>query len=149
MYDKYFTPQEAEQLVPSLEEILEKIRSIQLQLEACDGDFRALAERINASGGLRVDMELWSSRRVQREALATQIAQEIATLKGTGVVLKDVGVGLVDFPARLENEEVYLCWKSGEKQVRYWHRTNEGYTNRKLLTADVWSSSLKDRTPVQ
>jgi hypothetical protein len=149
MYDRYFTLLEAQQLVPALEEILKGIGSTQPMLEVRDVEFRVLAEKINASGGLRVDLDHWSSQQLHREALATRIARDVATLQEMGVVLKDVGKGLVDFPSFLENEEVFLCWKSGEKQIQYWHRMNEGYANRKPFTADALSSSLKNGNSVQ
>lgn len=148
MYDRYFTPLEAEQLIPTLEKILEGIQSTQRALDASDGEFTFLAKKITTSGGMRVNLDHWRSQRVQREALATKIAQDVGTLKGIGVVLKDVGTGLVDFPAILENEEIFLCWKSGETQIQYWHRIGDDYASRKRLTADAVSSS-KDRKPVQ
>ncbi|MGB7623316.1 MAG: hypothetical protein WBN92_13270, partial [Terriglobia bacterium] len=62
MYDRYFTLLEAQQLVPALEEILKGIGSTQPMLEVRDVEFRVLAEKINASGGLRVDLDHWSSQ---------------------------------------------------------------------------------------
>jgi hypothetical protein len=113
MYDRYFTPLEAEQLIPTLEKLLEGTQSTQQALEACAAGFTSLAKKITTSGGMRVDLDHWTFERDQREALATKIAQDVGTLKGMGVILNDVGTGLVDFPAILENEEIFLCWKSG------------------------------------
>jgi hypothetical protein len=148
MYDKYFTPLEADQLIPTVEKIIESIQRTQRALNACDRGFTALGKKISTSGGMLVDLDHWTPQRHEREALATKIAQDVGTLKELGVVLKDVETGLVDFPAVLEKEEIFLCWKSRETHIQYWHRTNEGYANRKSLTADVLSSS-KDSKPVQ
>ena len=56
-----------------------------------------------------------------------------------GCMIKDLEIGLVDFPHILESqeEEVYLCWKYGEKKVRFWHGLNEGFASRKPLARKV------------
>ena len=147
-YDRYFTPLEAEELIPALESLIEEIQSAQRALEACDGGFKSLAKKISTSGGMLVDLDQWTPQRLERDTLATKIARDVGTLKGMGVVLKDVETGLIDFPAILENEEVFLCWKSGETRIEYWHRVGEGYASRRRLTVDMVPSS-KDRKPVQ
>lgn len=149
MFDKYFTPLEVEHLIPTLEQTIEKIRTLRKTLEAYDEEFSVLTNKINISGGLRVNLDQWSSKRLQREAVAAAIAEEAEALNRLGGVLKDLKMGLVDFPALMENEEIFLCWKSGETQIQYWHRPTEGYANRKPLTADLLPSSFKDRKSVQ
>lgn len=56
-------------------------------------------------------------------------------LEKIGCELKDCRLGLIDFPARLEGREIYLCWKLGEEKVAYWHELNAGYAGRKPLEA--------------
>ncbi len=50
-----------------------------------------------------------------------------------GVVIKDVEIGLCDFPFLLDDRLVFLCWKSGEEQVRWWHDIDSGYANRQPI----------------
>jgi len=62
-----------------------------------------------------------------------QLEKEIQKLEELGCVLKDMTIGLVDFPAVRLGTRVWLCWKLGEKEVAYWHGLNEGYAGRKAI----------------
>ena len=48
-------------------------------------------------------------------------------------MVKDLNAGLLDFPAIMNNEEVYLCWRLGEERIRFWHRQDEGFAARKPI----------------
>lgn len=50
-----------------------------------------------------------------------------------GVLIKSVDEGVLDFPSERFNEDVLLCWKAGETEVKFWHHRNEGFTDRKPL----------------
>ena len=65
--------------------------------------------------------------------LAEQAASLVAELDGIGVVVKDLDLGLLDFPALRDGEEVELCWQVGEESVAYWHPLEAGYRGRKLV----------------
>jgi hypothetical protein len=74
--------------------------------------------------------------------VASEIAQEFARLDqnvrqilATGALLKDVNMGLVDFPAWLDDREVYLCWKYGEEDIQFWHEVDGGFTGRRPLSS--------------
>jgi hypothetical protein len=54
-------------------------------------------------------------------------------ISDTGVILRDIKSGLLDFPARSNNFDYYLCWRLGESEIGYWHLTNDGFTGRKPL----------------
>lgn len=149
MFDKYFTLQEAEALIPTVERITDSIRNTKKTLDACDEEFAALDKRITASGGLWVSLNDWTSKRLLRETAASKIAEEVAALQGLGVLMKDPEMALVDFPSHLEGEEVFLCWKSGEQKIQYWHRTTEGYVSRKPLTPNTLPSPPDEKKSVQ
>lgn len=149
MFDKYFTLQEAEELLPTVEQGVEAIRSSKQALDACEAEFSALAKKIVEQGGLIVDLDQWSPKRVLREAVAGKIVEEVEKLEALGVLIKDFDMGLVDFPSRLGEEEVLLCWKSGEPRIQHWHRTTEGYANRKPLAAGSPPPSPQDKKSVQ
>jgi hypothetical protein len=54
-----------------------------------------------------------------------------------GVELKDMRAGLIDFPAKMGNRDVYLCWKLGEPEVTYWHELDAGFAGRQRLLASA------------
>lgn len=58
----------------------------------------------------------------------------LAQLEEMGCILRDVEMGLVDFPAQADGTEVYLCWRLGEEGIHYWHGVDEGYAGRKPIT---------------
>jgi hypothetical protein len=61
------------------------------------------------------------------------LVEIVDRIQEAGVVVKDLDVGLVDFPSMLEGEEIYLCWKLGEEHIAFWHGIDEGFTGRKPL----------------
>jgi len=50
-----------------------------------------------------------------------------------GIIVRDVAIGLVDFPSQREGREVYLCWIGGEERIDFWHETNRGFSHRERL----------------
>lgn len=60
-----------------------------------------------------------------------ELEKEVQKLEDLGCVLKDMGIGLVDFPAVRLGRRVWLCWRMGEKNVSFWHGLNEGFAARK------------------
>jgi hypothetical protein len=61
------------------------------------------------------------------------VREALERIQATGCVVKDLDVGLLDFPARINNEDVYLCWRVGEDRIRFYHRQDEGFAGRKPL----------------
>ena len=66
----------------------------------------------------------------------TQYYLAIQTLEETGIAIKSIEQGLLDFPAKMFNEEVWLCWKYNEGTVGFWHEKDSGFINRKPLATD-------------
>jgi hypothetical protein len=54
-------------------------------------------------------------------------------IQETGAIVKDISIGLVDFPALREGREVYLCWKYGEEQIQFWHEPEAGFAGRQPI----------------
>ena len=63
------------------------------------------------------------------------LKQAIEKVHEFGCVVKDLDIGLIDFPTLFQGEEVYLCWKLGEAGIRFWHGVNEGFRGRKPIDA--------------
>jgi hypothetical protein len=75
----------------------------------------------------------WPGKPVARATLELQRA--IAELQAADIVVRDVGRGLVDFPALMDGEEVYLCWLVHEPEIEFWHELDAGFAGRRPLTA--------------
>jgi hypothetical protein len=68
----------------------------------------------------------------------TEIEQDaLAEIDSTGVQVKDIDIGLLDFPCQVEGRTVLLCWKLGEKGITHWHSTSEGFAARKPIDEKI------------
>jgi hypothetical protein len=72
----------------------------------------------------------------QIDHYARTIAAGIREVVGQGIELKDIDRGLIDFPSPREGRVVYLCWRLGERRIRYWHEVDAGFAGRQPLEED-------------
>ena len=63
----------------------------------------------------------------------TNFYKSIEELESTGVSIKSIEQGLLDFPSLMFNEEIWLCWKEGETEIKFWHGKDEGFNGRKPI----------------
>jgi hypothetical protein len=84
-------------------------------------------------GGVIVPYEKLAALRVEHQHLAASLKSALKRILETGCLIKDLEVGLLDFPAVIDNEDVYLCWKLGEDRIRFYHRQDEGFSGRKPI----------------
>ena len=66
-------------------------------------------------------------------SVITKFYESVEILENTGVVVKSIEQGLLDFPSKRFNEEVWLCWKYGETEIRFWHDKDSGFMGRKPI----------------
>ncbi|MBX6377578.1 MAG: DUF2203 domain-containing protein [Clostridia bacterium] len=130
---RYFTVEEANALLPKLEELLRHLKAIQEEARQRVEEI----ERIKAVGyGPDGRLIMAYDYRLNREALDRLVVEAnrlIESINGMGCQLKDIDRGLVDFPARLNGETVLLCWQSGEPSVAYYHLPSEGFAGRRPI----------------
>src|SRR5207253_1542522 len=126
--DKLFTVNEANTLLPVLESLLKQAMEAKQTMQAIDKEFESLKHRIFLTGGMRVDVIAVSRRKDDREKAIQRIKDAVAEIHATGVQVKDLDVGLLDFPHMVGGETVLLCWKLGEElRVQHWHGLEEGF----------------------
>ena len=130
---KYFSLTEAERLRVKLEPLLIEAMESRRKINEVDEELNELADKIRQSGGLAVSYDSASKARLERNRLMEAIQTALDQIQDTGCVVKDLDVGLLDFPARIDDEEVYLCWKLGEDRIRFYHRQDEGFSGRKPI----------------
>ena len=136
MPPRYFTPEEANELLPQVRVAAETLVEHRRALVEATAKRAELATRIAGNGG---DFDPQEPRdlveELEREAEA--VARAVSSLEELGVQVKDLDRGLVDFPAlRSNGEEVLLCWQVGEDEVGFWHGLEEGFAGRKPLPLD-------------
>ncbi len=130
---RYFTLQEAESLIPFVKECLEAAINAKAMVGEIDGEMQELSARICMLGGTEIDPDHIARRRLERTALVRSIEDSVNEIQRSGCLVKDLDMGLLDFPALLNGVEVYLCWKLGESKIEWWHSTQEGYSSRRRI----------------
>ena len=133
---RLFTPAEANALLPRVAPIVTSLRRAAAVVRATAPEVEELARRAAEGGGTRPTPDERSARRALADASET-IARDLRELDDLGVLVKDVGRGLLDFPSERDGELVELCWLDGEPSVAHWHRVGEGFAGRRPLDADL------------
>ena len=127
--EKLFRLDEANAFVPRLESLVARLQrgALHLQEEMI---------RLAAETGVAV-AELSAEDLVRQRPTARALIEEldgiVREIEASGAHLKDVKLGLVDFPTERNGEIIYLCWQSGEPEVAFWHRTEDGFAGRQPL----------------
>lgn len=132
-----FNPEEVNALIPHMEEHFLNFWNFRENAQNILEELRKKAR--NSENLLPDEIAQTQLRQSQAHFLLEQGKKELEAIMELGGVIKDLETGLVDFAHILEfeEEEVYLCWKFGEKKVRFWHGLQEGYSARKPLVRKV------------
>ena len=128
-----FTLSEAESLLPILESLLRSAMQAKAVMEEVDAELEALKSRVFMNGGMFVDVLAVSRRKGQREKAIQQAKDAVAEIDAAGVQVKDLDIGLLDFPCVVGEEVILLCWKLGEEGIAHWHSASEGFAGRKPI----------------
>ncbi len=128
----YFTPEEANAALEHVRPVAERmVRHRRSMLEAQAREEELGARVAGNGGGIDPGEPARASDTVEREAQA--IAECVDELHGLGAQVKDIDTGLLDFPSLRDGEEVLLCWRVGEDDIRYWHGLDDGFAGRQPL----------------
>ncbi len=133
-FDKLFSAEEANQLLPRLQIL---IRELQVQANALRERVRELARPDERLRGL--DLPEVLARYPELAPLAARMSELAAEIESTGGLLKDIDLGLVDFPFKIgetgdgEVEIGFLCWQYGEPSIVAWHPIDDGFAGRRPL----------------
>lgn len=127
---KTFTLEEAQSLLPVLESLLQRAIDGKRDAAEAESDLSGLAQRIHLSGGMRVDSTLVAKQRAEMEDHIKRVQESIAEIDSIGVQVKDLEAGLLDFPCRVDDEVVLLCWRMGEPSIEHWHSLESGFKGR-------------------
>jgi len=133
MSDRTFTLDEAQSLLPVLESLLRTAISGKKVMEEFEAEQQALNHRIFLNGGTHVDVVPLARRKAERVKAEQRAKDAIAEIDSIGVQVKDLDIGLLDFPCEVEGEILLLCWKLGETSITHWHGTQEGFAGRKPI----------------
>ena len=137
MPDELFDLQRAESLLPQLDRLLQSALGEKKRLHTFAQEQARLIERIIVMGGSRVNQEQFSRCKTNKEESAERLRAAVEEIESLGCLLKDLDIGLVDFPSRAGDRDLYLCWKLGETRIQFWHSIEEGFAGRKPLDKET------------
>ena len=127
--DTLFTLEEASALLPQLRLLMERLQRHALRLDA---EMQDLA-RARGSTLAALDVEELLRARPGLRLVIEELDATVDRIGELGGHLKDIRLGLVDFPSLLDGERVLLCWQFGKDDIAYWHTEDEGFGGRRLL----------------
>ncbi|MFZ2060744.1 MAG: DUF2203 domain-containing protein [Candidatus Binatus sp.] len=127
-FDKLFSEEEANELIPRLEILMR-----QLQMQATS--LRARIEELSVDDPSIVHSAMSEivGRYPELRSFATNMAEAAAQIESFGCILKDIDLGLIDFPYDAGDDIVFLCWQFGESRVVAWHSVDSGFSERQPL----------------
>jgi len=133
MSDRTFTLEEAQMLLPVLESLLRTAITGKELIEEVDAEFQEVTQRIFLNGGTSLNIVPLARKKAEREKTLQRVKDAMAEIDATGVQVKDLDIGLLDFPCEVDGRTILLCWKLGEDSITHWHGISEGFAGRKPI----------------
>jgi hypothetical protein len=143
---RFFTLEQAQQLLSEVGTAIEQAIHSKNEFQEAEAELQSAHQRIAVMGGSWVDRDRLIEQKDRRESSARKLNQAMAAVQSYGCLIKDLDVGLVDFPTLYRGEEVYLCWKLGESGISFWHGVSEGFRGRKKITREFLDHHKGDPT---
>lgn len=131
MPERHFSRDEAEAMLPQVAPLLWQAQRLKKEHDEAQGQLAALEAR-GRGNGHGVDTDIGRVR-VAIQKAAAEINVIVERVRGLGIEIKDLNMGLIDFPSQVGGREVYLCWKLGEEHIAWWHELDTGYASRRPL----------------
>ncbi len=120
----HFTLKEANTTLPSVIKKFKNIVSIKNELVRIQSEMESDPRYMSS-------FKDYVIKKQELNSALTNFYKAIEELESTGVVIKSIDEGLLDFPSLRFNEEIWLCWKEGETEIKFWHGKDEGFNGRK------------------
>ncbi|MHB8547301.1 MAG: DUF2203 family protein [Nitrosotalea sp.] len=122
----HFTLDQANKMLPSIIEKFNNVVSMKDQVVRIQSDFESNPKYM-------VNFKDYIIKKQELNSAITSFYKSIEDLEATGVSIKSIDQGLMDFPSLMFNEEIWLCWKLGETEIKFWHGKDEGFNGRKPI----------------
>ncbi|HEV3036341.1 MAG TPA: DUF2203 domain-containing protein [Candidatus Angelobacter sp.] len=142
---KTFTLAEAQRLLPVLKSLIKRAMDGKKVIEQVEKEMQELNHRILMSGGLFVDVPKVTKQRAASDKAAQNTKDAMAEVEAIGVQIKDLDIGLLDFPCVVDDQIVLLCWKFGEEKIEFWHGLEEGFRGRKPIDERITGKKKREK----
>jgi len=125
----YFTISTANEKLPV---IIEKFKNV----TRFKNEIMKTEQQLSSSLSTTSNFEQYVTLKQKLNSVVTKFYQAIEDLENTGVVIKGIDEGLLDFPSKRFDDEIWLCWKQGETEIKFWHEKDIGFSGRKPISID-------------
>lgn len=133
---RFFTLEQAQRLVPEVSRMLKEAVDARAELEESQQEIAESMRKAHQMGGVDLDTERLVLLRKRVDELGNKLKEILNHFEDLGVQVKDLNIGLVDFPTKYRGEEVLICYQLNEAGVGYWHGLEEGFRGRKRIDRD-------------
>ena len=123
----YFTISEANKALPN---VIEKFKTV----VNYKNEIMKIEQELNTALMPTSTFEQYIKIKQKLNSTVTKFYQAIEELENTGVVIKGIEEGLLDFPSKRFDEDIWLCWKDGETEIKFWHEKDAGFNGRKPIS---------------
>ncbi len=137
MTERRFTVSEANQLLPSLRALLEQLRALQREARGKYEEMRDIREVGYRKDGNLIMLSDYQMAKQEFDQVVAEANRVLAEINDLGCRVTDVEMGLVDFPAEVAGDSVYLCWRMDETSVAFYHGLDEGFSGRKPIPGEL------------
>jgi hypothetical protein len=124
LHERHFTAEQATEALVHVKPLLQRLRDAR-DLLTDEQAQEALSEAAPSNGGGDAGTQVGQA--------FLEVRRLLLTLQEAGIVVRDIERGLIDFPALIDDREVYLCWELGEDEVAWWHELDSGYRGRQSI----------------
>ncbi len=125
----YFTITSANKILP---EVIEKFKKVANN----KNEIVKIEQELNTVLSPGTKFEKYVEIKQKLNSTVTKFYQSVEDLEKTGVVIKGIEEALLDFPSKRFDEEIWLCWKNGEKEIKFWHEKDVGFSGRKPISVN-------------
>lgn len=143
---RYFTLDQARQQLPAASRLLRQAITLKQEHEHAQEEIDEIDRRIATMGGMMLDRRKYAGLRAKVDATGLRLKETFNEIEEIGFQVKDLDIGLIDFPTLYRGEEVCLCWKLGEGDIEFWHGQSEGFRGRKPIDQEFLEQHRGDQT---
>ena len=122
----FFTTNEANAALPDVIKKYEYALAKQTEVRKIEQQLQMVVSSTNT-------FEEYITLKQKLNSMITKFYESVEILESTGVVVKSIEQGLLDFPAKRFDDEIWLCWKYGETEIKFWHEKDSGFMGRKPI----------------
>jgi hypothetical protein len=123
----FYTPDQANEILPEIKRRFNKIIDKRNEIILIQNEINSIINGYKS-------FILFFDKKKELNKIISSLYREIEEIEEFDILIKSVDEGLLDFPSKRFNEEVWLCWKLGEENIRFWHGKDEGFIGRKPLS---------------